>query len=124
MLLKDFYKIISIKGCVDQKGSVEAVIKLNPHHEVFQGHFPDNPVTPGVCMMQIVKELSERVLGKKLFLTSASNVKFMAVINPNLHPVLKLQLDINELDTIVKVKNITWIDDIVALKLSNTYKTV
>ncbi|MDO4727454.1 MAG: 3-hydroxyacyl-ACP dehydratase [Bacteroidota bacterium] len=124
MLLKDFYKIIRIEHNSGQISNAEVVIELNAKHEVFKGHFPDNPVTPGVCMMQIIKELSEKILGERLFLTSASNVKFMAIINPNINPILRLELAITQSEGVVKVKNTTWMEDVMALKLSNVYKIV
>ena len=29
-------------------------IELNGDHKIFEGHFPDNPITPGVVQMEIV----------------------------------------------------------------------
>ena len=120
MLLQDFYKINSLNKVSDQLFSAE--ITLNENHEVFKGHFPDNPVTPGVGMMQIIKELTEQITEKKLFLSNASNVKFMALINPEVNPDLKLELDITLTEEEVKVKNTTSFQDTIALKLTNTYK--
>ena len=57
-------------------------IKFNRSHEIFNGHFPGLPVVPGVCMMAIVKEFLEASLQKKLTLRSASQMKFLSLINP------------------------------------------
>lgn len=122
MLLQDFYKVNSLEKVSDQSYQVD--LTLNARHEVFKGHFPGNPVTPGVGMMQIIKELTEEITGKKLFLTNASNVKFMALINPEATPDLKLELDMTLTDNEVKVKNITSFGETTALKLTNTYKIV
>lgn len=122
MLLQDFYKVNSLEKVSDQSYQVD--LTLNARHEVFKGHFPGNPVTPGVGMMQIIKELTEEITGKKLFLTNASNVKFMALINPEVTPDLKLELDMILTDNEVKVKNITLFGETTALKLTNTYKIV
>lgn len=119
-ILTDFYQLESYEKT--ENGRYIAHILLNKDHEIFKGHFPGNPVTPGVCMMQIVKELSEELTGQKLFLKSASNVKFMAIINPFETPELKLQLDINESEEEVKVKNTTSFDETIALKMSVNYK--
>ncbi|RYG28010.1 MAG: 3-hydroxyacyl-ACP dehydratase [Chitinophagaceae bacterium] len=120
MLLQDFYTVAEISS---EAPKHTARINVNPTHEVFKGHFPGNPVMPGVCMMQIIKELTERILGTGLMMTSISNVKFMALINPETHPGLKLELDVSETpEGLVKVKNITYFDDTVALKFSGTYK--
>ncbi|WP_439480897.1 3-hydroxyacyl-ACP dehydratase [Chryseobacterium aquaticum] len=119
-ILTDFYTLENYQKNDD--GNFLANIKLNENHEIFKGHFPGNPVTPGVCMMQIVKELTEEFTGKKLFLKSASNVKFMAIINPYETPNLQLQLTVSETEEEVKVKNTTSFGETIALKLSATYK--
>lgn len=123
MLLKDFYTVEKLENV--SEGKYNAVVKLNNQHDIFKGHFPGNPVTPGVCMMQIIKELSQEIVGSSLFMISSSNVKFMALINPDVHPVLKLELEISgDFDAEIKVKNTTFFDETVALKLTNTYKKV
>jgi len=119
-ILTDFYTLENHQ--TTDEGNFSANIKLNENHEIFKGHFPGNPVTPGVCMMQIVKELTEEFTGKKLFLKSASNVKFMAIINPFETPDLHLQLTVSETEEEVKVKNTTSFGETIALKLSATYK--
>lgn len=121
-ILTDFYTLESSDKL--ENGSFSANIKLNKDHNIFNGHFPGNPVTPGVCMMQIVKELTEEFTGKKLFLKSASNVKFMAIINPFETPNLTMQLDIKEIENEVKVKNTTAFGETIALKLSVNYTKI
>lgn len=120
MLLKDFYKINSFENTDGRKYT--AMITLNKDHEVFSGHFPGNPVTPGVCMMQIIKELTQQAVDAPLVMKSASNIKFMALINPEVNPLLKLELEIADgEDATVKVKNTSYFDDTVVLKLSCIY---
>ena len=121
MLLKDFYKINEM-DTVDNTTSV--TITINKNHKIFKGHFPNNPVMPGVCMMQIIKEITEEVVGATLFMEKCSNVKFMALINPDKNNVLKLVLNISDTDGIIKVKNTTHFDETLALKLVAYYKKV
>ncbi|MFK5878054.1 MAG: 3-hydroxyacyl-ACP dehydratase [Flavobacteriaceae bacterium] len=121
MLLKDFYKINEI-DTVDNTTSV--TITINKNHKIFKGHFPNNPVMPGVCMMQIIKEITEEVTGKTLFMEKCSNVKFMALINPDINNILNLVLNISETDGIIKVKNTTHFEETLALKLVAYYKEV
>jgi 3-hydroxyacyl-[acyl-carrier-protein] dehydratase len=123
MLLKDFYQVRSLENTDGNKYA--AVIVVNEKHDVFKGHFPGNPIMPGVCMMQIIKELTEQVTKSPLLMQSLSNVKFMALINPDVTPELKLELDITQTeDGLVKVKNTTCFHDTVALKLGSTYKKI
>ncbi len=120
-ILNSFYELKSYES----EGNIfRSKITLNSNHEIFKGHFPGNPVTPGVCMMQIVKDLTEEFTGSKLFLKTASNVKFMAIINPFETPDLVMDLDINETEDEIKVKNTTIFGETIALKLSVTYKKI
>nr|WP_294785722.1 3-hydroxyacyl-ACP dehydratase [uncultured Flavobacterium sp.] len=123
MILKDFYKILSEEKVSDSKYNV--TILVNEKHEVFKGHFPGNPIMPGVCMIQIIKELTESITKSSLMIQSLANVKFMALINPEVNPELRLELDITTTeDDLVKVKNTTYFNDTTALKLSNVYKKI
>ena len=123
MLLKDFYKVVSIENSAENKYLV--LIHINAEHDVFKGHFPGNPIMPGVCMMQIIKELTEQITGSSLFMQSLSNVKFMALINPFQTPELLLELDVTTTeDNLIKVKNVSYFDETIALKLSSVYRKV
>ena len=59
-------------------------------HKIFEGHFPGQPVVPGACMLQMVKEVTEIILDKKVQLTKADNLKFLQLINPNEHRILQM----------------------------------
>lgn len=89
MLLNNFFKIDNI-----QSGETHiAYITLNPGHRVYAGHFPGSPIAPGVCLVQMVKETLETILGNKLFMESCSNIKFTAVLNPFMNPGITLKID-------------------------------
>lgn len=121
MVLKDFYEVLSQEKTGDSKFKIR--ILVNANHEVFKGHFPGNPIMPGVCMIQIIKELTESITESSLMIQTLSNVKFMALINPEINPELLLELDITTTeDDLVKVKNTTYFNETTALKLSNVYK--
>lgn len=121
MLLKDFYSIEKIDQESDQEYT--AFIRLNPAHSIFKGHFPDNPVVPGVCMMQVVKELVAKITDRKLVLSSSKNIKFMAIINPFNNPDLRLSILIKEqTEDEIHIRNTTYFEDTEALKMSIRYK--
>jgi len=122
-LLPDFYHVEHIRSLSNNVYVAE--VRLNPTHPIFDGHFPDNPVAPGVCMMQIVKELTETVEQKILFLVRASNVKFTALINPEKNALLQFEFEISyDKEGQVKVKNTTTFGETMALKLTHTYRVV
>ncbi len=120
MLIKDFYSIKTTTQV--NANTIHVNIVLNKDHEVFNGHFPGNPVTPGVCMIQTIKEVTQSHVNSTLFLQNISNVKFTALINPNINPELVLELTIIEEDNTFKVKNITkFTDGTIALKCNGTF---
>ncbi len=123
MILENFYTIKSNQISEDKINHIFE-IEVNNKHAIFKGHFPGNPVMPGVCMMQIIKEITESIVGKKLFMEKCSNVKFLEIINPDKTPELTLELLIVEMDSNVKVKNTTKFKNTVALKLSAQYQKV
>ena len=79
MLLNDFFTINDTESSASE---IWAELVIKPDHKIFDGHFPNQPVVPGVCMMQMIKEIIEQVLGKATNLVQAAEMKFMAVINP------------------------------------------
>ncbi len=87
MLLNDFYTIHELEPAND---SLSCAIIFNKEHKIFKGHFPGQPVVPGVCMVQIVKELLERILSKSLLLTSTGQVKFLQLITPDVSPDVQI----------------------------------
>ncbi len=82
MLLDDFYEILDLKS--EDNQTVTASVKINKTHKIFVGHFPKNPVTPGVLMLQIIKNCLEIHLEKPLLIQRLSHVKFLA-FGSNLH---------------------------------------
>lgn len=79
MLQGDFFNIQKLEKADDE---IKADLVINAGHKIFEGHFPGHPVVPGVCMMEMVKEIMEEVIGKKTNLVSAAEMKFLAIINP------------------------------------------
>jgi len=79
MLQGDFFTINKMETA---SFTVQAELVFNASHKIFEGHFPGQPVVPGVCMMQMVKEILEQAIGEKTKLIQAGEMKFLAVINP------------------------------------------
>ena len=53
MLLNDFF---TIEEFSKDATAFRAVVRLNEQHPVFAGHFPGQPVVPGVFTLQMIKE--------------------------------------------------------------------
>lgn len=100
---------------------LKTTITFNPTHDIFNGHFPGNPVVPGVCMMQIIKEVLEDYLGKKLRLVKADNIKFLSFIDPNQHGQVGLEVKITIGDEQVKADGQLVKEDVVFLKFKGVF---
>ncbi|HZG23524.1 MAG TPA: hypothetical protein VEZ17_03030 [Chitinophagaceae bacterium] len=85
----DLYSITSINA---EHGTVKAELSLHANNRIFEGHFPGLPVLPGVCQMQMIKEITEMAINKKTRMTRADNMKFLAVINPLEQSVIEVEL--------------------------------
>ncbi|MBU2651999.1 MAG: 3-hydroxyacyl-ACP dehydratase [Bacteroidetes bacterium] len=80
--------------------TVQASIRFDANHRIFQGHFPGFPVVPGVCMIQIIKEIIALRYRISLFLTTGDNIKFLRFIDPRQSPDVRVKIRVNELDGI------------------------
>ena len=74
--------LFSIKNIAHEDGIILAVLNINQNSEILKGHFPGQPVIPGACMLQVLKEVLEDALKVSTLLKRADNLKFMRIINP------------------------------------------
>ncbi len=99
MLKNIFYHILDQseeKGIAPGAWKYHFSVKLNADHPVYTGHFPGQPVVPGVCQIGMVRELASAVTGKNLRLVAADNIKFLAMIQPEVNGILGVELSIGE----------------------------
>lgn len=92
MLLNSYF---TIKKEIKNENGSEFHIALNPQHEVYQGHFPGDPICPGVCSIQTIRECAEVVLGTKLTISAVSQCRFSELLTPakNIDLQLKMTLE-------------------------------
>ena len=95
MLNNTFY---TIRKRTDTEGGVDYRVSLHASHVIYEAHFPGNPVTPGVCIIQIVKELVEAYCDTTFLLRTIKNVKFMKVIDPRIVGELTFALNVTTQD--------------------------
>ena len=67
-------------------------IHLNKDHIIYNAHFPGQPITPGVCIVQIARELMETHLKTTLRLHTIKNIKFLSPISPEEYPDVSFDL--------------------------------
>ena len=94
-LKNNFYTIIERQNT---DNGINFAVLLNAEHFIYAAHFPGNPITPGVCITQIAKELTEELTQIPLFLKIVKNIKFTQVISPQHHQKVTFALSFPQED--------------------------
>ncbi len=91
-------------------------VEIDPRHEVFKGHFPDKPILPGVCQIEMVREISQQLLQKRLFMGQADQIKFLKFIDPTVDYIFQVNISFsgtkfsatiaNQHDEFLKIKGV------------------
>lgn len=87
MILKN--QLYTINDSRTEDTAIVYDLTLQSDHFIFQAHFPGEPITPGVCIIQIAKELLEDHLHRSLAVKTVKNVKFLSVVSPLQHPQVR-----------------------------------
>ena len=84
-------------------------VALNADCEVYQGHFPGEPISPGVCNIQMIKECAERCLGyagdnlltagedsetPSILLSHIRQCRLTTLVTPQQHPEVEVRVAI------------------------------
>jgi 3-hydroxyacyl-[acyl-carrier-protein] dehydratase len=93
MLLNEYYKV---NRRVDENDDTLFDITLLPEFHAYAGHFPGNPISPGVCNIQMIKECAEQLACKRLFLGNIAKCRFSAVLTPQSTTRLQLRMRLAE----------------------------
>ena len=119
MLINDFYTCHDV---VPGEHTLSCRVVFNADHGIFAGHFPGQPVVPGVCMLEIVKELLQGQLNKTLLLINARNVKFLKFVTPDMQPAV--QITWKESNAAYIVTASFSFGDVILFKLDGTYEAM
>ena len=90
ILLNDFFFILQQETT---SNSIQAKITINSEHKILKGHFPGMPVVPGVCMVNLILEIMERLMAKPVHLSEASSIKFLAMMVPADYKAIEVVID-------------------------------
>ena len=124
MLLDNFYSIIdqceingANAGADNPLREFIFTLKLNPDHPVYDGHFPGNPIVPGACQVQMIKELASSAFNKNMVINRSDSIKFLSMIVPAKETFLKVNIEIKVKDPdFLHVTSAILRDDQVCLK--------
>ncbi len=67
--------------------------EVEPEHPAFEGHFPDQPILPGVVQVDWAMRLGEASFGPLGVFQSLEHLKFQAIITPEEPIELRLDWD-------------------------------
>jgi 3-hydroxyacyl-[acyl-carrier-protein] dehydratase len=93
MLLNDFYEIT---GVMESEAAHRIRVKLNPSHRIYEGHFTGQPVVPGVCTLQIIKDCVEKLSGKEYMYSYISSSKFLSLVDPKVNNLVEFDISLKE----------------------------
>jgi len=106
-------RLHTITRLTKEGSTFTATITLDPGHPVFAGHFPGQPVVPGVFLVEIISSVISQMTGKKLIVTEIANIKFLSMIDPSEHSVLLIDGSIvEEQDNAFKVSGRIYYEDV------------
>ena len=110
------YSIVS-KEITDNGGVFH--IRLNPECIIYKAHFPEQPITPGVCITQIAVELAEIIVGHSLQMIGIKNVKFLSIMTPDSQTEVPYNITIKSSDDKgIRIQAVAQSDDVVYAKMS------
>lgn len=70
------------------------LVSLLPQADVYRGHFPQKPVCPGVCNIEVIRECAEMLTGQDLALTTISRCRLTAVATPQICPLVDVTVNV------------------------------
>lgn len=76
----NLYSIVHMEQTAD---GYDFQLQLNNQCFIYAAHFPGMPVTPGICLLQMAREMLEEAVGRKMKLTEVKNAKFLSVVSPS-----------------------------------------
>lgn len=119
MLIRELYELLKVE--LDEN-RILAEIELNPNHDIYRGHFPGQPILPGVLQLQIVKEILASALEKNIHLKSASNIKFLSMVDPRAVNSLQLEIEIiSEIEDVCRISAKIHSGNTVFLRFKGVY---
>jgi 3-hydroxyacyl-[acyl-carrier-protein] dehydratase len=123
ILLENFYTILDKEVVSTEQITVK--VELNPEHPVYKGHFPQVPVAPGVCLIQMIKEVLIQHQQKNMVMSDGDNIKFMALVNPKENKLFFIDYTLRfpsseaiDVSAVIRWESVTY------LKFKGKYKLV
>ena len=85
----------SITKLDSSDNSIEADVRIDDSHELFSGHFPGNPIVPGVLNIEIIQTIVKAALGD-YSIAKINQLKFLKPIIPDKSTSLHYSIEMNK----------------------------
>lgn len=89
LLLNKYFKIISESH---ENDSALFHVSLLSDCDVYRGHFPGNPVSPGVCNIEMIKECFCTLANGNPRIKTIDRCRLTAVASPKISPTLDVAM--------------------------------
>lgn len=71
-------------------------LAINSESEIYRAHFPEEPITPGACIIGMVLDVAARWQCRTLSLAHIGNLKYLAVISPDDTDLIDVEISLKE----------------------------
>ena len=112
----NFYRI---KHVVEGENGFKCTVELMEKHPIYEGHFPFEPIVPGVCTLAIIRSCLSVYSDKNISFSKIKDCKFISVIKPKAGLLISIDITFLKENTI---SAIVYNNDNTVLKLKATIK--
>lgn len=96
MLLKGkYYRLTNMH---QESTQVLFHVELLSECDVYLGHFPGNPVCPGVCNIELIRECAETWIGSRLYINSIKQCRLTAIASPSICRELDVAISMEKIE--------------------------
>ncbi len=114
-----------IKAAIDiskkNERCIVGLFRFDENQKIFQGHFPGNPILPGVFQLEMIKFCIEALFKVSLNIRKVNRTKFSRPILPGMSVMVEIMID-DEKNGFLNVKAVVKIEEGIAGRANLTFK--
>ena len=74
--------LFAIQTIEETESGFTAKLLCHPSHPIYLAHFPNNPITPGACLLRTAGIVLQQKIGRPIYLKSLKNIKYLSLLVP------------------------------------------
>ena len=114
-------ELYNIKSIDNNNNKLISVVSIDKNHKVFEGHFPEQPILPGVIELEIIKTIISKFFKTTIRLKYVKNAKFMTLLQPDEIEQFIVNIDYSTVEEGINVKSVIKDYSKVYLKFSGIF---